>query len=228
MSVIALIPAYDEEARVGATVRAAASVPGIDRVLVIDDGSRDATARVAEDAGAEVLRLHTNAGKGGALQMGIDLIAHDADTLVLLDADLGETADQAGALLTPVLAGESDMTVAVLPRPAGSGGFGLVKGLARRGIRALTGLECSAPLSGQRALSRAAWQAALPIASGFGVEVALTVRVARAGLRILEVPAPMRHAATGKDFAGFAHRGRQFIAVARTLLGLATERPPRP
>jgi len=227
VSVIALIPAYDEEARVGATVCAAASVPGIDRVLVIDDRSRDATAQVAENAGAEVLRLDTNVGKGGALQAGIQLIAHDADALVFLDADLGETAAQASALLGPVLAGEADMTVAVLPRPAGSGGFGLVKGLARRGIRTLTGLECSAPLSGQRALSRAAWQTVLPMAAGFGVEVALTVRVARAGLRVLEVPTTMRHAATGRDLAGFTHRGRQFVAVARTLLGLTTEGRPR-
>jgi hypothetical protein len=54
--------------------------------------------------------------------------------------------------------------------------------------------------------------------------VALTVRVARAGWTIVEVQTAMRHVATGRDLAGFVHRGRQFVAVARTLVGLALER----
>ncbi|MDP2300742.1 MAG: hypothetical protein Q8M55_08535, partial [Actinomycetota bacterium] len=56
------------------------------------------------------------------------------------------------------------------------------------------------------------------------VEVALTVRVSRAGGRVLEVPTTMRHAATGRDLAGFLHRGRQFVAVAVSLARLALER----
>ena len=108
-------------------------------------------------------------------------MAADADVLVLLDGDLGATAAEAGTLLEPVLAGAADMTIATLPKPPASGGFGLVKGLARWGIRRLSGFEPTAPLSGQRALSRAAWEAATPFATGYGVEVGLTVRAARAG-----------------------------------------------
>ena len=217
MSVIALIPAHDEAERIDATVRAALEVQGIDRVLVIDDASSDETVALAGAAGAEVIALPENLGKGGALQVGLDAVAADADVIVLLDGDLGPTAGQAGALLGPVLAGEADMTIATLPRPAGSGGIGLVKGLARLGIRTLSGYEPIAPLSGQRALSREAWEAAMPFARGYGVEVALTVRVARAGLRIIEVPTEMAHDATGRDIAGFTHRGRQFLQVAGAL-----------
>ena len=133
-------------------------------------------------------------------------MAADADALVLLDGDLGATAAEAGTLLEPVLAGAADMTIATLPKPPASGGFGLVKGLARWGIRRLSGFEPTAPLSGQRALSRAAWEAATPFATGYGVEVGLTVRAARAGMRLLEVPTNMAHAATGRDLAGFTHR----------------------
>lgn len=224
MSVIALVPAHNESDRISATVEAIRSVPEIDRVLVIDDASDDGTAGIARAAGAEVIGLTENLGKGGALQAGLDSVGADADVLVLLDGDLAETAAEAGALVRPVLAGEADMTIATLPRPAGSGGFGLVKGLARWGIRTLGGYEPTAPLSGQRALSRRAWEAAAPFAQGYGVEVALTVRTGRAGMRILEVPTTMGHAATGKDIAGFTHRGRQFVQVARALARLALER----
>lgn len=217
MSVIALIPAHNEAERINATVTAALAVPGIDRVLVIDDASSDGTAALARDAGAEVLALKTNLGKGGALQAGLDSVAGDADIVLLLDGDLGETAGQAGVLLGPVADGSADMTIATLPRPAGSGGIGLVKGLARAGIKALSGYEPIAPLSGQRALNRAAWAAATPFARGYGVEVALTVRAARGGMRIAEVPTEMTHAATGRDLAGFRHRGRQFLQVAGAL-----------
>jgi glycosyltransferase involved in cell wall biosynthesis len=224
VSVVALIPAHNEAQRIGATVAAARSVPSIDRVLVVDDDSSDETVALARDAGAEVLALESNLGKGGALQAGLDAVGQDADVLVLLDGDLGSTASEAGLLIEPVLAGVADMTIATLPRPPRSGGFGLVKGLARFGIRSLSGFEATAPLSGQRALNRNAWEAATPFARGYGVEVGLTVRAARAGLTLLEVPTLMGHAATGRDLAGFAHRGRQFVQVGAALLRLALAR----
>lgn len=224
MSVIALIPAHDEADRIADTVRATRSVDAIDRVVVIDDASTDGTGDVARGAGAEVLTLDVNRGKGGALQAGLDAVADSADVIVLLDGDLGATAAQAALLLEPVLTGAADMTIATLPRPAGSGGFGLVKGLARAGIKALSGYEPTAPLSGQRALSWAAWQTATPFARGYGVEVGLTVKAAKAGLRVMEVPTTMGHAATSRDVAGFMHRGRQFVQVAAALARLATQR----
>lgn len=228
MNVVALIPAHQEAARIAETVRAAASIPGVRRVVVVDDASTDGTAALAEEAGAEVLRLLENVGKGAALDAGIAL-AGDADAVLLLDGDLGPTASHASLLLGPVERGQADMTVAVFPRPAGKAGFGLVKGLARAGIRALAGapgraFPADAPLSGQRALTRACLERVTPFAFGYGVEVALTVRALRAGMRVVEVPTTMAHDATGRDAAGFAHRGRQFLHVARAIARLALER----
>jgi UDP-GlcNAc:undecaprenyl-phosphate/decaprenyl-phosphate GlcNAc-1-phosphate transferase len=91
------------------------------------------------------------------------------------------------------------------------GGFGIAKAAARRLIRALAGLELREPLSGQRALSAEARRAMFPLAAGFGCEVRGTVDAARAGLRVEEVELPLRHRATGRDAAGFAHRGRQLL-----------------
>ncbi len=103
-----LIPAKDEAQRVGRVVAVALEA---DRgpVLVVDDGSTDATARVADGAGAETLRLPENLGKGGALRAGAEHLAQEV--LVLLDADLvGLRPEHVHALADPVLAGEVEMT----------------------------------------------------------------------------------------------------------------------
>jgi glycosyltransferase involved in cell wall biosynthesis len=227
MSVIALIPAHDEAERIAATVTATASISGVDRILVIDDCSSDDTGARARAAGAEVLRLDRNVGKGAALDAGLSLVRDDADVVLLLDGDLGTSASQGGRILAPVLSGDADMAVATFPKATGKAGFGLVMGLARFGIHMLgdRGFEASAPLSGQRALDRRTLDVVTPFAFGYGVEVALTIRALRAGLRVIEVPTDMAHAATGRDMAGFAHRGRQFLHVARALARLALERP---
>ena len=203
---------------------AAREIPGVTRVVVVDDGSADDTAEIAEAAGAKVVRLVFNVGKGAALEAGASRVS-DADIVLLLDGDLAETAGEAAALLAPVLDGEADMSVAAFPRPAGKAGFGLVKGLARWGIARMGGgFRADAPLSGQRAMTGACFEVVRPFASGYGVEVALTVRALRQGLRIVEVPTTMAHAATGRDVAGFVHRGRQFVHVSIALVRLAFER----
>lgn len=226
MNVIALVPAHNEASRIAQTVRAIGRVSAIGQILVIDDGSVDATSDTARAAGAQVLRLERNVGKGAALDAGLALVAQDADVVVLLDGDLGDSADQAGLLLTPILEGAAEMSIAMFPRPENKAGFGLVMRLARTGIRLLGGpFDAQAPLSGQRALSRRAVGVCTPFAFGYGVEVALTVRALRAGLEIIEVPTTMSHAATGRDIQGFMHRGRQFLHVLNALARLAIERP---
>ncbi|HET6498496.1 MAG TPA: glycosyltransferase family 2 protein, partial [Coriobacteriia bacterium] len=168
MNVVAVIPAYNEAARIEATVEAVRAVPGVTTVIVVDDGSNDDTASVAKRAGATVLRLERNRGKGGALEAGLAK-AGGPDIALLLDADLGATGGQAELLLEPVRSGKADMTIARFPRPAGKSGFGLVKGLARWGIRRFGGpFAAQAPLSGQRALNRRALTACRPFESGFG------------------------------------------------------------
>ena len=121
---------------------------------MIDDGSEDETDQLAEKAGAKVLRIFGSHGKGAALEFGAQRV-EDADIVLLLDGDLGGSAAQGALLLAPVIAGDADMAIAAFPRPAGKAGFGLVKGLARWGILRLGGeFEATAPLSGQRALTR--------------------------------------------------------------------------
>ena len=222
-----LIPAYNEAERIGATLAAVRQLPNVAQIIVIDDGSQDDTARVAESAGADIVLRQPNAGKGAALQAGLEMAS--GDILLLLDADLGDTAGEANQLIAPLLEGRSDMTIATFPVRAGKGGgIGLVVRLSRWGIRKLTGRTMTAPLSGQRAVRRDVILDCGGFASGWGVEVALTVGALRQGYRVLEVPTQMTHRVTGRSLSGILHRGAQFIAAARVLLRLWRSSAPTP
>jgi hypothetical protein len=208
-----MVPAKDSEASVGATVTALLAL--VDEVLVVDDGSSDATSAAALAAGARVLRLPANVGKGGAVAAGVAAVP-DAEVYLLIDADVGDTAAVAGALLGPVVDGSADMTVGVLPSAGTRGGFGKVRDLARRGIRRGSGFEAQAPLSGQRAV-RGPLLRSLELAPRFGLETGLTIDAVRAGARVVEVDVPMEHRHTGRTVAGFRHRARQGRDVVRAL-----------
>jgi hypothetical protein len=193
-----LVAARDEEERVGATVRALREAFPEVEVIVADDGSRDATAERAEEAGAVVLRLPRR-GKGQALSAAER--AAPPGHVLLADADL------AGDLRALVDA-DADLAIAAFARRRG-GGFGIAKRAARLLVHALAGVEAREPLSGQRALSPRARSACFPLAPGFGCEVRGTIDAARAGLEIREVELELEHRATGRDLRGFLHRGRQ-------------------
>jgi glycosyltransferase involved in cell wall biosynthesis len=219
----ALVPAKDEADRIASTLAALALVAGIDEVVVIDDGSTDDTATAAESAGARVVRLPDNRGKGAALAAGLAVAS--GDTLLLLDADLGATASQASLLLEPIARGDADLTIATFPRVAGrGGGVGLVVRLARWGIRRETGRVMEAPLSGQRAMRREVFERVTPLPAGFGIEVAMTIAALRAGYRVVEVPTQMAHRVTGRSLRAILHRARQFVAVATALRAMRGRR----
>lgn len=215
--VAALIPAYNEEDLIGQTVAVALEMPGVDEVVVIDDGSEDETPFVAHDAGARVIQLDSNSGKGAALNRG--LAETDSDIILMIDADLGESAAETYRLLEPLLADQADMSIAVMRAPAGhKAGFGFVMKLARWGIRKYGGMVVTAPISGQRAVRRKLLEDIGGFESGFGVETALTIDALRRGYRIVEVPLPLTHRLSGRTLKGFLHRGHQFRDILKAIL----------
>jgi glycosyltransferase involved in cell wall biosynthesis len=218
-----IIPAYNEERRIAATVAGASEIFGVGLVIVVDDGSSDATSEVAARAGAHVVRSTTNQGKAAAMELGaagVDDLeragAPRSRVLLFLDADLERSAARAAPLLTTVLDGTADVAIATLPAQPG-GGHGFVVNLARTGVLEATGWTAEQPLSGQRAMTRDAFAGAVPLARGFGVEVGMTIDVMAAGFRVVEVPVDLRHRVTGRDWRAQVHRGRQFWAVWRAL-----------
>ena len=166
-----VVPAYNEAGGVGVVV-AAALAGGIGPVWVVDDGSTDGTAEAARAAGAHVLELGRNVGKGGALLAAARTL--DADVVVLLDADLvGLEAAHVRALAEPVLRGDADMT----------------RGVFRGGRWRTTAAQRLTPqLNGQRALRRTALLDVPGIGSSrYGVEVAIGEHARRSGWRRCDV-----------------------------------------
>ena len=219
MRVAAIIPAKDESERIAATVRAARAIPYVDLVLVVDDGSHDDTADQARSAGAVVVRHSVNRGKASAMETGSSVVAmRDREgtpprLLLFIDADLGITAVNAAPLIPPVVAGRADLAIATLPTQEGAGGRGIVTGFSRRAIKKQTGWAPTQPLSGQRCITREAFDAATPLAAGWGVETGMTIDVLNQGFAVVEVPCDLRHRPSGNDLAGQIHRFRQLQGV---------------
>ncbi len=230
--VAVIIPAKDEAERIGMTVRAVKALPfvDLDLIVVVDDGSSDDTREVARQAGAITVRHTVNRGKASSMETGAKVVAMRAikgekpPLLLFLDADLADSAAEAAPLIEPVITGEADCTIAVLPKPAGAGGHGFVLGLSRWAIRRTTGWNPQAPLSGQRCLTTSAFQAVLPLASGWGVETDMTISLLSAGFSVKEVPVNFTHRVSRRDFKSQMHRLHQFIDVAKALGRLRARR----
>jgi len=205
VGIAVLIPAYDEAATVGEVVRVALAAD-LGEVVVIDDGSHDDTAAVAEAAGAKVVRLGVNRGKGGALEAGANAVT--ADVVILLDADLvGLSPAHVADLAAPVLSGEFDMTRGVFA------GGRLQTTLAQR---------MTPQLNGQRALGRLDLLS-VPLlgSSRYGVEVAITRHAIDRGWRFVDVPLVgvsqvMKEEKRGL-LPGLLIRARMYLEIFKTI-----------
>ena len=116
MRLLIQIPCYNEAATLPATVAALPrSLPGIEQIeyLVVDDGSRDATARVARECGVHhVVRHRHNLGLAAAFRTGLDAsLGLGADIIVNTDADNQYNAQDIAALVEPIVAGRADLVV---------------------------------------------------------------------------------------------------------------------
>lgn len=229
--ILVVIAARDEADRLGATLEALrATFPGA-RVLVADDGSRDATAAVAAAGGAEVVSAPRSLGKGGAATLAakrlLDSVRDPAGppvVVLLCDGDLGASAARLVPLVDAVRSGTLDLAVASFAHRLG-GGFGLAVGYAHGAVRRMTGLDLQAPISGQRAMRTDVLREVLPFAAGFGMETGMTIDAIHAGHRVCEIELDLEHRATGRTLGGFAHRGRQAADILRAYL--ARRRGPR-
>jgi glycosyltransferase involved in cell wall biosynthesis len=169
-----LIPAYNEEQSIATVIRSAAAAR-LGPVLVVDDGSTDATAEVAHRAGADVLRLPHNKGKGGAVFAGASRLS--SEVVILLDADLtGLSPSHLRALAVPVMKGEVDMS----------------RGVFKGGRWSTTAAQKIVPhLTGQRAIRRTLLLELDGLQeSRYGIEVVITEAARKRNWRTCDVPLP--------------------------------------
>jgi glycosyltransferase involved in cell wall biosynthesis len=203
---LAIVPAYNEQASIAVVVAELNAVdPGMD-VVVVDDGSVDRTAEVARAAGARVVRLPFNLGIGGAMQTGFRYAyEHGYDVAVQVDGDGQHDPRELPKILAPVVAGEADLVVG--SRFGGEPSSEFRSTAPRRiGIRVfawtvsrIVHQRVTDTTSGFRAVGRAGIRLFAADYPHDYPEVEATVMVAKANLRLREVPVAMRERAGGRS-----------------------------
>lgn len=222
--IIAAMPAYNEEKYVGSLVLQARQYA--DRIIVIDDGSRDRTAKIAELAGAAVIRHEENKGYGAAIQRILtEAKKREPDILVLLDADSQHDPDEIPSLTKTigegfdVVIGSRKIRRKDIPSLRRTG-----QKILSYFTHILSGKKLSDTESGFRAFSREAIARLNPKEKGMAISAEIISEATAKGLRVTEVPIsaiyikdgstlnPVRHA------CGVLHRILVMISERRPLL----------
>jgi glycosyltransferase involved in cell wall biosynthesis len=223
--VVAAIPSYNEEIAIGSVVLRTKN--HVDAVIVVDDGSSDATSSIAALAGAEIIRHDQNLGKGIAIRDAF-LKAREmsADILVFLDGDGQHNPDEIPALLAPIQAGVADMVIGSRFLDVKSS----IPAYRRAGQEVLTYLTNSVSKSkvtdsqsGFRAYSKKAIDSISLDEKGIGIESYLQRSADDLDLRIAEVPVSCRYDIEHASKMGSMRHG---FSVVNTLLKIVEERRP--
>lgn len=211
--VAAIIPALNEAGCIDELVRETLAGP-VQRVIVVDNGSTDGTAMLAQRAGAQVVR-EPRRGYGWACAAGAEA-AEDTDALVFLDGDFSFLPREMPAVLAPLLAGSADLVLgsrtlgrvepgAMLPQQR------LGNWLGAALMRGLYGLNVT-DLGPYRAIRRADLRALHMREMTFGWPTEMTVKMARRGARIVEVPVSYHLRRAGRSKVSGTLRGTVLAA----------------
>jgi glycosyltransferase involved in cell wall biosynthesis len=217
-----ILPAYNEADGLRATLASVAALRLDLQVIVVDDGSDDETAAVAEQAGAIVARHATNRGKGAALRTGIGLA--NSPRIITMDADTTYPAQAIPEVLA--LLDEHDYVSAA--RRHGRAHIPLVNrignALIASAIRRISGSRLADPLTGMYAMRRSALRGLHPSSDGFGIETEIAMKAAARQLHTAEIWIEYGP----REGTSKLRPLRDGIEIMRTILGVALEaRAPR-
>ena len=222
--IVAVVPAFQEEGAIGGVVEEIRRFdPAID-VVVVDDGSGDATAEAAAAAGATVVRLPFNLGIGGAVQTGFRwALERDYDLAVRLDGDGQHDPAELPKLLAPLERGEADVVTGSRFREEGDDGYRppLARRLGitwfARLVSLLSGQRVTDTTSGFQALNRKGIALFAGDYPSDYPEVEATVLVLKHRLRLVEVPVRMREREHGSSSITFLRSVYYAIKVTLAL-----------
>lgn len=220
------IPAYNEEVAIGSVVLAAQRVA--DEVLVVDDGSADATAELAEEAGAFVVTHEENRGKGAAVRTILAEARHrEFDALVLLDGDGQHIAEDIPTVAEPVVEADSDVVIGSRYLDGEQTETPLYRRFGQKTLDFLTTGSSGAALtdtqSGFRALSPDAVDEMTIRTDGIGVESEMIDRATNNGLEIEEVSIDVKYEDVDGQTYNPLHHG---LSVMLFTLRLIRDRHP--
>jgi glycosyltransferase involved in cell wall biosynthesis len=225
--VIAVVPAHDEAKAIGAVVAGIRAFEPRFDVVVVDDGSTDATAAIAAEHGAAVVRLPFNLGIGAAVQTGFQYaLARGYELAVRLDGDGQHDPGELPRLLEPVERGEADIVTG--SRFSGDGerdGEGYRPPLARRAgiawfarlVSLLTRQRVTDTTSGFQALNRKGIALFAGDYPNDYPEVEATLLVLKHKLRLVEVPVQMREREHGTSSITFLRSVYYMLKVTLAL-----------
>lgn len=182
---VAVIPAYQAEKTIGDVVRRLRSYT--ERIVVVDDGSKDNTLRCAQEAGAMTNRLETNGGKGVALRRGIELALDiGPEGLILLDADGQHAPEDLENLLPAWDRGESDLLIGCRLEEIESipGARYWTNYIGSRILTWMSGQELHDSQSGYRIIRSTLVRDLGLTASGYAIETEMLLKAAYLGARI--------------------------------------------
>jgi len=188
MKTVAVIPCYNEEVAIGSVVLKAREQ--VEKVLVVDDGSTDATAEIARAAGANIISHEKNEGKGAAIKTALEYVAgNGVDTLVLLDGDAQHDPNQIPLLLKPFQRDSADIVIGYRSPEQ----MPFYRRVGRQVLDYTTGIKGAATdsQSGFRALNRRAVDALGSKnlrGNGFSIESEMLLAAEELNLNIQEVP----------------------------------------
>jgi glycosyltransferase involved in cell wall biosynthesis len=216
----ALIPALDCETTIGAVVRGTRAHVAL--VLVVDDGSRDATADAAKAAGAEVLRLPANRGKGAALRAGLAALRERGAThVVTLDGDGQHLPDDLPALLAASAEAPRALVLGARQHPPGS--VAPIRAFGNRFANRWVTIACGAAFedtqSGFRVYPVAETLALGCRADRFAFETEVLIRAVRAGIPVRSIPVRVHNPPPEERVSHF--RGvSDTVRIVLTVIGL--------
>lgn len=223
-----IIPALNEEEPIAGVVREAAETKIPHEIIVVDNGSADRTAERARDAGARVVKAPR--GYGRACAAGVAALRPECDIVVFLDGDGSDCPEFINQLVDPIAAGTHDFVIGSRTRGQREpGSMNLQQILSGRFAGLIIRLLYRVPYTDMcpfRAIRRDALERLDMREQTYGWNIEMQMKVARAGLRILEVPVNHRCRTGGKSKVSGTLRGT-FVAGSRiiaTLLRVAFER----
>ncbi len=222
-NILVIIPAFNEARLIGSVILKIKQF--VNEIVVVNDGSTDDTAEIALAAGAEVITLENNQGKGAALNAGLDYArSKNPEAIVIIDADGQHLPEELNRIVSPIVQNQADITIGSryiantsntpTHRKVGHKFLNSITGM-------ISGIRVSDSQSGYRAFSPKAYQVLRFNSTGFSVESEMQFLASEHGLIILDVPITIQYLEKEKRSAW-----KQGVTVLNGIISLTGQYRP--